>query len=140
MSPFGGNPGRLTTFTALAIPISDRATSSACFCPTSSLSGKMTTERSRKNAAYSFFHLPAPPGLQVATSPRETRRSTSFSPSGMQTALSDPRSPTQEADMALFRTSLTDQDQPPSALGTRCRKVFGSILTTWKSRSPCSSR
>jgi hypothetical protein len=43
------------------------------------------TRRSFRAPQYSGRHLPAPPGLVVATRPRLTRRSAYFSPSVMNT-------------------------------------------------------
>ncbi|MGC1273217.1 MAG: hypothetical protein WBC44_05880 [Planctomycetaceae bacterium] len=41
----------------------------------------MTTGRPFSQALYFFRHFPAPPGLQVATQPIDSSRSTSLSPS-----------------------------------------------------------
>ena len=54
----------------------------ADFKPTSSLSARIITSKSRKYGVYSDFHLaPAPFGLDVAIYPNFSSVSTSFSPS-----------------------------------------------------------
>ena len=72
-----------TIRTSLAMPTSAVATWSACALPGASLSVTMTTSAPRRHSLYSSRHLPAPPGLQVATAPTPSRASTSFSPSAM---------------------------------------------------------
>ena len=83
-SCLGSSAGKATTATEAATPSRLLRTCSAWSRPAGSWSGMITTARSMKYLAKSAGHLPAPPGLVVASSPFSASRSASFSPSTIQ--------------------------------------------------------
>src|SRR5450432_2569518 len=97
----------------------------------------MQTHFPHNVSLYSSFHLPAPPELQVATSPSFRAVSQSFSPSHTSTlsAVS-----TSGRRYSTRRVPLTFHFHLPCPSSRRCRKDFGSRRTTSKSNSPFSSK